>query len=212
MILLSDGLKSFAGDSLRKALLRFTGRPAAAFASGALVTAVVQSSSATTLATIGFVSAGLLGFSQSVGLVIGASLGTTSTGWLVAGLGLKFSITQFVLPLIGLGAFLRLLGRGRLKSLGLALAGFGLIFVGIDFLQAGMAGVGGQVSLAGLPATGIWGHLLTMGIGIALTVIMQSSSAAVATILAAPCTLLRSPSSSRPPSSSARRSAPPSPR
>jgi phosphate:Na+ symporter len=185
MILLTDGLKSFAGDSLRKALLRFTGRPALAFTSGALVTALVQSSSATTLATIGFVSAGLLGFSQSVGLVIGASLGTTSTGWLVAGLGLKFSITQFVLPLIGAGTFLRLLARGRLRSLGLAIAGFGLIFVGIDFLQLGMAGLTDHVDLHRIPSTGFGGHLLTLALGVFLTVVMQSSSAAVATILAA---------------------------
>jgi len=185
MILLTEGMKSFAGRSLRRALLKFTGRPFTAFASGALVTALVQSSSATTLATIGFVSAGLLSFSQSVGLVMGASLGTTSTGWLVSSLGLKFSITQFVLPLIGAGAFIRLLGKGRFPSLGMAMAGFGLIFVGIDYLQAGMAGLTERVDLGALPGSGVSGHLLMMGIGIVLTVIMQSSSAAVATILAA---------------------------
>lgn len=185
MILLGDGLKAFAGDSLRKALLRYTGKPFAAFASGAMVTAVVQSSSATTLATIGFVSAGLLSFNQAVGLVMGASLGTTSTGWLVSLFGLKFSITAFALPLIGVGSFIRLLGRGRITSLGMALAGFGLIFVGIDQLQIGMAGLTRYVDLAAVPSGGFAGYLLMMGVGIALTVIMQSSSAAVATTLAA---------------------------
>lgn len=185
MILLGDGLKSFAGDSLRKALLRYTGRPFAAFASGALVTALVQSSSATTLATIGFVSAGLLGFGQSVGLVMGASLGTTSTGWLVSLFGLKFSISAFALPLIGVGTFIKLLSRGRAAPLGMALAGFGLIFIGIDQLQAGMAGLTQHVDLTALPSEGFAADLLMMGVGIALTVVMQSSSAAVATTLAA---------------------------
>ncbi len=185
MILLTDGLKSFAGDSLRKALLRFTGKPVTAFASGALVTAVIQSSSATTLTTIGFVSAGLLGFSQAVGLVMGASLGTTSTGWLVSLFGLKFSIAKLALPIIGVGAFVRLLARGRTASLGLALAGFGLIFVGIDQLQIGMSGLTEHVDLEAIPSTGLWGHLLMMLIGVVLTVLMQSSSAAVATTLAA---------------------------
>lgn len=185
MMLLSDGLKSFAGDSLRRALLRFTAKPRHAFASGALVTALVQSSSATTLATIGFVSAGLLGFNQAVGLVMGASLGTTSTGWLVSLFGLKFSIVNIALPLIGCAAFVRLLARGRLASLGLALAGFGLIFVGIDLLQKGMAGLAAQVDLSALPLGGLSGHLIMMAIGIVLTILLQSSSAAVATTLAA---------------------------
>jgi len=183
MMLLSDGLKSFAGDSLRRALLRFTAKPRHAFASGALVTALVQSSSATTLATIGFVSAGLLGFNQAVGLVMGASLGTTSTGWLVSLFGLKFSIVAIALPVIGAATFIRLFARGRVASLGLALAGFGLIFVGIDLLQKGMAGLSEQVDLSVLPTGGLSGHLVMMAIGIALTILLQSSSAAVATTL-----------------------------
>ncbi|TVP80051.1 MAG: Na/Pi cotransporter family protein, partial [Puniceicoccaceae bacterium] len=185
MILLTDGLKAFAGDALRKALLRFTGRPVTAFCSGAVVTALVQSSSATTLATIGFVSAGLIGFAQSIGIVFGASLGTTSTGWIVSTLGLKFSVGLLALPLICIGAFMRLLGPPRLASLGLALAGFGLIFVGIDALQAGMSGLAEAVDLSRMPARGFWGHLALLAVGVAMTVVMQSSSAAVATTLAA---------------------------
>jgi phosphate:Na+ symporter len=185
MILLTEGLKAFAGDALRQALLRFTGRPVTAFCSGAAVTALVQSSSATTLATIGFVSAGLLGFSQAVGIVFGASLGTTSTGWIVSTIGLKFSIGSLALPLTGLGAFMRLLGRGRIPSLGLALAGFGLIFIGIDTLQAGMSVIAETFDLSRIPYRGFWGHFLLLLIGLLMTVVMQSSSAAVATTLAA---------------------------
>jgi len=86
--------------------VRFTGRPSKAFAAGAVATSLVQSSSATTLAVIGFVSAGLLTFPQAVGVVIGASLGTTSTGWIVSVLGLKVSVGFYALPLVGIGAFL----------------------------------------------------------------------------------------------------------
>lgn len=185
MVLLTDGLKAFAGDALRRALVRFTGTPLKAFGSGALVTAMVQSSSATTVTVIGFVSAGLLSFPQAVGVVMGASLGTTGTGWIVAVLGLKVSLGFYALPLVGLGAFLKLLGHGGMKSLGLALAGFGLIFIGIETLQAGMQGLSGVFNLARLPAGGLWGHVLAMVIGIVMTIIMQSSSAAVATTLTA---------------------------
>jgi phosphate:Na+ symporter len=185
MLLLTEGLKAFAGDSLRRALLRFTRRPVSAFASGAAVTALVQSSSATTLATIGFVSAGLLSFGQSVGVLYGASLGTTSTGWLVSTLGLKFSIGKLALPLVGVGAVLRLMKRGRWSELGLALAGFGLIFIGIDTLQAGMETLAARIDPDALAGPTFWGHALLMLVGIAMTVVMQSSSAAVATTMAA---------------------------
>lgn len=185
MVMLTDGLKAFAGDSLRRALLRFTGRPVKAFAAGVIVTLLVQSSTATTLAVIGFVSAGMLTFPQAVGLVMGASLGTTGTGWIVAVLGLKISIGYYALPLVGVGAFIRLLGGGRWKPLGTALAGFGLLFVGIETLQVAMSGLSDEFDLARVPSTGLLGHLLMMVIGIVLTVVMQSSSAAVATTLTA---------------------------
>lgn len=185
MVLLADGIKSFAGDALRNALVRFTGRPVKAFASGALITSIVQSSSATTVAVIGFVSAGLLTFPQAVGVVLGASLGTTSTGWIVSIFGLKVSISFYALPLVSIGAFMKLLAHGRWKSFGFALAGFGLIFIGIETLQDGMRGLSGVFNLAELPSTGVYRHLLTILIGLAMTAIMQSSSAAMATTLTA---------------------------
>lgn len=185
MVLLTDGLKAFAGESLRQALIRFTGRPSKAFAAGAVATSLVQSSSATTIAVIGFVSAGLLTFPQAVGVVIGASLGTTSTGWLVSALGLKISIGLYALPLVGVGAFLRLLAKGRWRSFGTALAGFGLIFIGIETLQEAMGALSGLFTLSELPAAGLSHHAMAMLIGVAMTVVMQSSSAAVATTLTA---------------------------
>lgn len=185
MVMLTDGLKAFAGQALRTALMRFTGSPLKAFASGAVVTAMVQSSSATTVTVIGFVSAGLLTFPQALGVVFGASLGTTGTGWIVSVLGLKISLGFYALPLVGIGAFLNLLGAGRIRPLGIALAGFGLIFIGIETLQAGMQGLSGTYSLANLPSTGLLGHTLAVIVGTVMTVIMQSSSAAVATTLTA---------------------------
>ena len=185
MVLLTDGLKAFAGDALRRWLIRFTGTPAKAFASGALLTAMVQSSSATTVAVIGFVSAGLLPFPQAVGVVMGASLGTTGTGWVVAVLGLKVNVGFYAFPLVGIGAFLKLLAHGRWRSFGIALGGFGLIFIGIETLQDAMRGLSSVLDLARLPSSGLLGHLLTMLLGIVMTVIMQSSSAAIATTLTA---------------------------
>jgi phosphate:Na+ symporter len=149
------------------------------------VTALVQSSSATTVTMIGFVSAGLLTFPQSVGVILGANLGTTSTGWIVSVLGLKVSIGYYALPMVGAGAFMRLLARGRWRSFGLALAGFGLIFVGIEKLQAAMSGLPISSSLSGLPSGGLAGRALVAVIGAGMTVVLQSSSAAVATTLTA---------------------------
>lgn len=185
MILMTDGLKAVAGDSLRGVLSRFTGNRFSAVTMGALVTALVQSSSATTLATIGFVSAGLLGFGNAVGIMLGANLGTTSTGWLVGLLGLKLSIGDILLPFIGLGALARLIGRGRLAHAGSALAGFGVIFVGIDVLQGGMQELAENFKLDAFAQPGLAGRVWLVLIGAAMTVVMQSSSAAVATTLTA---------------------------
>lgn len=185
MLLMTDGLKALAGDALRQWLGRFTGSPLSAVATGAAVTALVQSSSATTLATIGFVSAGLLTFSNAIGVIIGANLGTTSTGWIVSLLGLKLSIVKLALPLIGFGALARLLGRDQLAQAGTALAGFGLIFVGIDVLQTGMAELSERIDLSHYAADGFAPRLALVAVGVVMTVVMQSSSAAVATTLTA---------------------------
>jgi phosphate:Na+ symporter len=185
MVLMTEGLKAAAGDTLRRLLSRFTGGPFRAVLSGAGATVLVQSSSATILTTIGFVSAGLLTFTQSVGVIFGAAAGTTSTGWIVSLLGLRLNISVVALPLIGVGALMRLLTQGRTASVGLALAGFGLIFVGIDTLQGGMQTLSARIDPAMFPGDTIPGRLLLVAVGVAMTVVMQSSSAAVATTLTA---------------------------
>src|SRR5215469_6075098 len=138
---LTEGLKGLAGDALRRALQAMVGGRLSAVVSGALFTVLIQSSTATTLTVIGFVSAGLVTFSQAVGVIIGATFGTTSTPWLVAIFGFRLRISAFAMPMLGVGAFLWVIAKGRTRSLGAVLAGFGLLFVGIDLLQTGMEGI-----------------------------------------------------------------------
>ncbi len=185
MMLLSQGLVAFGGAAMKRGLARFTGTPAKAFLSGTLATMAVQSSTATTVTLIGFVSAGLITFSQAIGVLIGASLGNTATGWIVASLGLKVNLGFYTLPLIGLGALLKLLTRGGLSELGLAMAGFGMLFLGLDTLQEGMRGLSEIFDLAALPAGGFVALVTAMLIGLVLTAVLQSSTAAIATTLTA---------------------------
>lgn len=187
MLLMTDGLKSLAGEALRTILAKAVRGPVSGVICGAGATALVQSSSATTLTTIGFVSAGLITFTQSVGVIFGANIGTTSTGWIVSQLGFKLSISAVAMPMVFLGVLMRLLFRQRFDAIGSTIAGFGLIFIGLDVLQTGMGSLAEQFSADDLPgsAEGLLGALLLVGVGIVMTVVMQSSSAAVATTLAA---------------------------
>jgi phosphate:Na+ symporter len=180
---LTEGLKGLSGDSLRRTLQRFVSRRPSAVASGALLTVVTQSSTATILTVIGFVGAGLVTLPQAIAVNMGATLGTTSTPWMVAILGLRFRIASAALPILGVGAFLWLIARGKTRSLGAVLAGFGLIFTGIDFLQTGMDGI--KWNLEAWAGTGYGAMWILAGIGIVMTVVMQSSSAAAATTLVA---------------------------
>lgn len=185
MAALTEGLRELAGTALRRILAEFTRTPLRAAGAGAFVTAVVQSSSATTVTTVGFVGAGLLTFTQGVGIVFGANLGTTITGWMVALLGFKLQLGLAVLPLVLVGALLRLFGRGRLRHLGWALAGFALLFLGLDAMQQGMAPLQGLVTPADLPDDSLFGRLQLILIGAVITAITQSSSAGVAFALVA---------------------------
>ena len=118
MLLMPEGLKVFAGDSLKQLLGRFTSTPFRGVLAGALVTGLVQSSSAVTVAVIGFVNAGLMGLRQALGVVFGANVGTTMTGWLVSLVGFGFKIETFALPVLAVGVFLRVAGSSR-RSQGL---------------------------------------------------------------------------------------------
>ena len=185
MLLMTEGLKAIAGSALNKVLANFTRTPLVGMFSGALMTALVQSSSVTTLAMIGFVSAGLLTFQQSLGLILGMNLGTTSTAWIVSLAGFKVNVAAMALPMVAVGTFLKLAGSGKAMNYGTALAGFGLIFIGIATLQDGMADLATMYDPTRLPGMTFWGILLLFLVGVSMTIIMQSSSAAVATTLTA---------------------------
>ncbi|MBP7735880.1 MAG: Na/Pi cotransporter family protein [Spirochaetes bacterium] len=185
MILMTEGMKSLAGDTLRRTLSRFTGGTVSSILSGACITAMLQSSHATIITTIGFVSSGLITFHQSLGIILGAHLGTTSTGWIVSLLGMKLKLGIVALPIVGFGAILRLLGKEKIAIAGMVMAGFGLIFFGIDVLQDGMKSLSAYIDLKDFAGTGLGNRFLLVGVGIVMTIIMQASSAAVATTMAA---------------------------
>lgn len=185
MVVMTEGLKAMAGEALHAWLQRFTRSPTSGALTGTLATAVLQSSSATTVTTVGFVAAGLLTFPQALGIVFGANLGTTVTGWMVALFGFKLKIGAAALPVIFVGAMLRMFGRGRWQKLGRALAGFGVIFLGIGFMQEGMQGFTETVTPDRFPPDTLWGRLLLLGLGILITLVTQSSSAGVAIAMTA---------------------------
>ena len=184
MWLMTDGLKLAAGPVLERVLEYSTKTRLRGLVSGIMVTALVQSSSAVTVATIGFVNAGLLNLSQALWVLFGANVGTTMTGWLVALVGLKFKIEALALPLIGVGMMLRLTGeQSRRGALGMALAGFGVLFLGIDLLKDTFSEFADGFSLP--EGDGVLATLGQVLLGIVLTVLMQSSSAALAIALTA---------------------------
>jgi phosphate:Na+ symporter len=194
MNVMTNGLKALAGSKLRTTLSKAAATPLSGTFWGAFVTLLVQSSSATTMTTIGLVSAGLLTFSQGLGLVFGANIGTTGTAWLIALIGVRISLTAYALPMIFVGALIMLLGRGRLSAAGAALAGFALVLFGLTTLQQGMTGLAEQLHPSNLPAVfgpdvswwqSIFGVFALIVVGLAMTAVMQSSTAAVAVTLSA---------------------------
>lgn len=184
MTLLTDGLKLAAGRTLERLLTTWTSTRWRGLLTGFMLTALVQSSSALTVAVIGFVNAGLLSFTSTLWVVFGSNIGTTVTGWLVAWIGFQIDIDAYALPLVGLGMLLKLTSEGtRRGGLGAALAGFGVLFLGIDMLGSGFAGLDAHA----LPPLGSdpLSLLLAVGIGIGVTVAMQASAATLTRALTA---------------------------
>ena len=175
MQLIGEGLQRAAGGHLRHLLTRMTRTRLAAVASGALVTAIIQSSSATTLMLIGFVSAGLVTFPQSLGVILGADIGTTLTVQLLA-----FRVQELSLLLVGVGFALAFFGRrGLVKSLGQVVLGFGFIFLGMKVMNDGLAPLADNeltrqvlMSLAG-------NQFLALLVGAVLSASMASSAATI---------------------------------
>jgi len=185
MVVMTSGLKELAGDTIRRMIARFTTSLPSGIATGAIVTAILQSSSATTVTAVGFAGAGLLTLSQSLGIVFGANLGTTMTGWIVAVFGFQFKLGLLAYPLVLFGMILNLFARKRVAAAGLALAGFGVIFIGLTSLQGGMAGLANGMSPQSFPQDTWTGRLLLVLIGVGITLVTQASSAGVAMALTA---------------------------
>ena len=195
MTVMTDGLKALAGSALRTVLGKAAATPLSGAFWGAVVTLLVQSSSAVTMTTIGLVSAGLLTFPQGLGLVFGANVGTTGTAWLVALIGVRVSLSTYALPLIFVGALTKVLAGGRIAAAGAALAGFALVLYGLTTLQQGMGGLAASLhpsdlpSVLGAPGVGWlqgWVGLLTLVVvGLVMTAVMQSSTASIAVTISA---------------------------
>ena len=195
MAVMTDGLKALAGTALKTVMEKAAATPLLGTFWGAIITLIVQSSSATTMTTIGLVSAGLLTFPQGLSLVFGANIGTTGTGWLVAAFGVRISLTAAALPIVFVGALLKVVGRGRLAAAGSAIAGFALILVGLSTLQQGMGGLAESLHPSDLPTitnaagaitlAGMANVLLLVVVGALMTTVMQSSTAAIAVTLSA---------------------------
>ena len=195
MAVMTDGLKALAGTALKQVMEKAAATPLLGTFWGAVITLLVQSSSATTMTTIGLVSAGLLTFPQGLSLVFGANIGTTGTGWLVAAFGVRISLTAAALPIVFVGALLKVVGRGRLAAAGSAIAGFALILVGLSTLQQGMSGLAESLHPSDLPTitnaagaitlAGLANVLLLVVVGAVMTTVMQSSTASIAVTLSA---------------------------
>ena len=141
MTLLTEGLKSLSGPRMRASLQRVTARPARAFGAGIAMTVATQASSATVLATVGFITAGMLTLASAIPIVAGATVGTSSTTWVVATVGLNAEISTVLLPLLAAGALMRAVGRGNWRHLGTAVAGITVILLSIAFIRTNVAQV-----------------------------------------------------------------------
>ncbi|MEE2733230.1 MAG: Na/Pi symporter [Pseudomonadota bacterium] len=184
MIYLTDGLKQSAGEKLDQYLHRGTNTKRRGFFSGFMLTALVQSSSVITVATIGFVNARLLTMGQAVWVVFGSNVGTTMTAWIVALIGFKINVQVFALPMVGVGAFIHILSKQtQWRALGGALAGFGLLFVGLDFMQSSMETYQDRFFVLDEGSFDLQHVIILLLMGFLMTVVMQSSSASMAMIL-----------------------------
>jgi len=191
MKVMSEGIQKAAGSGMRHALATMTHNRVSSVFTGFFTTSLVQSSSATTVLVVSFVNAGLLTLTESIGVIMGANLGTTITAWLVAWIG-KFSISAITLPIIGIGLPLFFVGKAKAKATGETLIGFGLLFTGLSYLKKSVPDLKGGVKenaqlqetiqniIESLNGMGFGSTILFLIAGILLTLIVQSSSAAMA--------------------------------
>lgn len=185
MLSLEEGFKSFTGGLLNKILKHSTDKLYKSILFGAITTSIMQSSSLVSVITISFLSAGLIGLSQGVGIIFGANLGTTTGAWLVAGFGLKVSIASYAMPMLVFGIIFIFQKSKSLKGLGYILAGLGFLFLGIHYMKEGFESFKDTIDLSLYSVDGIKGLLIFAAIGVFATVVMQSSHATLVLIITA---------------------------
>ncbi len=187
MKIMSEGLEKTAGDRLRGVLASMTSNRFAGVITGMGVTAVIQSSSATTVMIVSFVNAGLMTLRQAIGVIMGANIGTTVTAWIVAFIGFKMDIAALSLPLMAVAAPLLFMGKGKWKNLAECIIGFALLFMGLNLLSeaAEAMEIGKHMGewLTHIDVNAWWAIPLFLFAGMILTMAMQSSSASMAITL-----------------------------
>jgi phosphate:Na+ symporter len=188
MKIMSEGLQKVAGTRLRQALAVMTGDRFRGVGTGILITSAIQSSSATTVMLVSFVNAGLLNLTQAVGVIMGANIGTTVTAWLVALLGFRIKIAAMALPAIAMGFFVRFLSQRKLTDWGEVVIGFGLLFLGLDFMKGAVEQLRESPAvlemISDCHANHLGGVLFAVLIGVVVTSVVQSSSATMAITMA----------------------------
>ena len=184
---MSEGLEKFAGDRLRSILAAMTKNRVMGVLTGILITALIQSSSATTVMVVSFVNAGLMTLAQSIGVIMGANIGTTVTAWIISAVGFKVNIAAFAIPMLAIGMPLIFSGKGNRKSIGEFVFGFSFLFMGLSFLQeaATAMNIGDMVAgmLAHVPQESFLTILLFVVVGALVTMIVQASAATMAITL-----------------------------
>ncbi len=187
MTLLSESLQKVAGDKMRSILAAMTSNSFKRVLTGLFITAIIQSSSATTVMVVSFVNAGLLSLAQSVGVIMGANIGTTITAWIIALLGFKVDISVLSIPLIGIGFAFMMSKSKKRKSIGELLIGFALLFLGLDFLKSSVPDLRSTPEvlefLSSWTSFGFFSVLIFVFLGTILTIVLQSSSATMALTL-----------------------------
>lgn len=182
MKVMSEGIQKAAGQKLREILGAMTKNRFFGVITGFIITSLVQSSSATTVMTVSFVNAGLLSLVESAGVMMGANIGTTITGWIVSYFGFKFKIVTLSLPMIAFGLPMSLIGNSRVKSTGEFLIGFAILFLGLSALKDAVPDLKENPEVLSFLAgfePGLLTNLMFVLIGAAVTIIVQSSSAAM---------------------------------
>ena len=187
MTLMSEALQKVAGDKLRNILAAMTSNSLSRILTGLFITAVIQSSSATTVMVVSFVNAGLLSLVQSIGVIMGANIGTTFTAWLISLLGFKADIAVLAIPLIGFGFAFMMCKAKKKKSIGELIIGFALLFLGLSFLKDSVPDLQNSPEvlefLQQWTGYGFGSILMFVAIGTILTIVLQSSSATMALTL-----------------------------